>query len=215
MRLLSYLIIILSSIALTSVSSSRLNEFKETIHESYQEYYLFEKELDVGDLVICKGYVNNHYSISLYFANRYNEEMIFSITKDDKSYILSDENYQIFYDIKISLDSSYKISLISSKNHSVYCSYVIDDVELNQQGEGLNQFPYHTKLRNLMSAINKIFIFFIVLLVFEILIITFIILYKRHHKKKVLDQSHQVSSAINNIVYDSVDYQVEDDNNES
>lgn len=215
MKILSYIIIILSSISLTSVSSSKLSDFKETIHKSYQEYYLLEKELGIGDLVICKGYVDNHYSLSLYFANRNSESIIISITKDDKNYILSNDNYQIFYDIKISLDSSYKVSLISSKNHSIYSSYLIDDVYLNLEGEGLNQFPYHTKLRNQMSSISKVFIFFIILLVLELIIITIVILFKRNRKKKVFDQEAQVSRAINNIVYDSSDYQVEDDDNES
>ena len=40
----------ISNINNSSVSSSRLNEFKETIHESYQEYYLFEKEISCLEL---------------------------------------------------------------------------------------------------------------------------------------------------------------------
>ncbi len=207
MKILVYFLILLNSLTVCSISTSRLNEFYNNIEANYESYGLFDKQLNIGDLVICKGYVEDHYSLSIYFASIISKNYFIQVSKNDHSYILSKDDNQIFYDIKINDGDTYTVSIVNKERNTVYSSYEISSIQLNQKGKGLNEFPYQTKLRNAPNSYTVIIIMASLFVVIEIIVVCIILLIRNHKKKR--------SQKPTNIVYESIDYQVEDDENEN
>lgn len=207
MKIFVFMLISLSSVMLGQTSISKLNEFYEIIDANYDEYYVFEKEMNVGDLVVCKGCVDDKYSLSIYFANAKSNDFFISITKNEKSYILSNSEYQIFYRIAINENDSYIIEVVSNNSKETYFSYELENNNFDHTGRGLNQFPYTTKLRNRVSLYALIFILVLCFIFIEAFIVLLIIIKKK--KQKIKDNRPL------NIVYETKSYEIESDNDES
>lgn len=208
MKLLICLLVIFNSLSISKVSTSRLDEFYQNINNNYEKYYINEQKLSIGDLVICEGYVKNNYSLSIYFANSVHKKYAVQITKGKNSYLLSYDDYQIFYNIKLNEDVEYEVSLISQESKNVYISYKIFNNELNLIGKGQNKFPYNSHLINVPSHYSLLFIILGVFIFVEIVIIIIVILAKKRKNKRQLEIAA-------GIILDSMDYEIEDDDNES
>ncbi len=199
MKLLCFILSLFSLLS-TKAYITQKEKFLNTINSAYKEYEVFEKELSVGTLIISKGKVDDEETLSLYFEAAESGKYNLVIKEDRKTFTMSEEDYQIFYNIKLKDTSTYQIAI--SQDKTTYYEINLNEITFtNNVGKGNNDFPYTTKLKNKIPVINFIFIGVMAFILLEALVIVLIIMKKKSKQKKIVETS-------NNITYNSMGYEV-------
>ena len=200
MKLLCFILSLFSLLS-TKVYITQKEKFLNTINSAYEEYEVFEKELSVGTLIISKGKVEETETLSLYFETNESKKYNLVVKEDRKTFTMSKDDYQIFYNIKLKESSTYKI--VISQSGLTYYEISLSDITFTSKvGEGNNDFPYTTKLKNKLPTLVYIFI------LLEAVVIILIIMKKKSKQKTIVETS-------NNITYNSMGYEVVGDEHET
>lgn len=206
MKLLCFILSLFSLLS-TKVYITQKEKFLNTINSAYAEYEVFEKELSVGTLIISKGKVEETETLSLYFETNESKKYNLVVKEDRKTFTMSKDDYQIFYNIKLKESSTYKI--VISQSGLTYYEISLSDITFTSKvGEGNNDFPYTTKLKNKLPTLVYIFIGGLIFILLEAVVIILIIMKKKSKQKKIVETS-------NNITYNSMSYEVVGDEHET
>lgn len=222
MKLLMFIVTLFSSVTLSNNYLTKEQEFIKNCNDAYKEYIVLDYELAVGDLIIVCGEVDGDTSFSVYFKNggypKYQVKIITS-KSSVKEYVLSDyEDYQIYYNINVKSNTKYYLELINQDTNLVYNRYLVFDSSkmdrfdqsLIIQGNNHNNFPYETKLSTKLTFFQKVGLIIGIIVIVEIAFITFVFLKKKKKKNKQIKDEQRK----HNIVYESHDYIVEDNEDE-
>lgn len=181
--------------------------FLNTVNEAYDTYTLNNITTVVGQMYVVVGKVDNDISFSVYFNNEKSGEYNVNIKKNEKTYSLSKyDDYQVYYDIKADSKNTYMIELMSKDSSIPYYVYQVNQNDNNKiKGEGTNNFPYHTKLRNRISSFGIMLVVGIPIILLEGLVIVLILTKKQKHHKH---------NNIGHTTYNNIAYTIEDNNDE-
>lgn len=179
--------------------------FLTNIKDAYEKYTITDCTTVVGTMYVVVGNVNDNTSLSIFFNNEVSKAYTVRIKRNDKSFVISNyDDYQIYYDIKTKDTDTFVIELITKNGSTPYYVYQVDLTKYTDtNGNGQNNFPYHTKLKNKVS-ITVICLFFSVPLVLIEALILVIVLRKKNKNK--------ISSSTNQTIYNNIAYTIEDNN---
>lgn len=204
MKIITLLLTFLNILTLNGNYQTKEEIFLTNIKDAYEKYTINDCTTVVGKMYVVVGNVNGEKSLSLFFNNEVSNAYTVRIKKNDKLYVLSNyDDYQIYYNIKAKDTDTFVIELITKNGSTPYYAYQVDLTKYDTTGNGLNNFPYHTKLKNKASIVVVCLFFSIPLVLIEALIL--IIVLRKKNKNKI-------SNSDNQTVYNNIAYTIEDNN---
>lgn len=179
--------------------------FLTNIKDAYEKYTITDCSTLVGTMYVVVGNISGETSLSIFFNNEVSKAYTVRIKRNDKSFVISNyDDYQIYYDIKTKDTDTFVVELITKNGSTPYYVYQVDlSKNADTNGNGLNTFPYHTKLKN-KASITLICLFVSVPLVIIETLILVIVLRKKNKNK--------ISNSTNQTIYNNIAYTIEDNN---
>ena len=177
--------------------------FLTNIKDAYEKYTITDCTTVVGTMYVVVGNISGETSLSIFFNNEVSKAYTVRIKRNDKSFVISNyDDYQIYYDIKTKATDTFVIELITKNGSTPYYVYQVDLTKATDtNGNGLNNFPYHTKLKNKASIVLICLFISVPLVLIEALILVI-----------VLKKKNKISNSGNQTVYNNIAYTIEDNN---
>lgn len=193
--MIKQLILLITLMVVPLSNYSKENTFLNNVKNAYSKYQIIDCSSSAGIFYVVVGEVNNKTSFSIYFENEMANTYNVVIYEDDTPYILSNyDDFQIYYNIKVNENKKYFVSLVSKEVDTPYYSYSLK-FEYNEIGDGRNNFPYNTKLKNEISKFKIILISLIIIVLVELLVLIYFTKKKKKTNTYVVD----------NMVYEVID----------
>lgn len=180
------------------------DEFLEVVNENYDEYYLLNKETELGTLIIAKGKTSKTNSFSVFFLSETSKTVSLTVCKGKKEYKKSVKDYLVYYNVPLIDNTDYKIRLSSTSNVT-YLEIDFNSITNELKGLGNDNFPYTSKLKNEYNKVKLITFIVLGIIIIEGGLLALILIKKARKKAEQLEKNKTTE-------YISTEYEVEDQN---
>lgn len=172
------LVFIILSVFVISGNITKKDEFKNNVNEAYLEYEIYEKEMNIGSIIIVKS----NDSFSLYFETNQNDEYSLNFVTKNKTTEMKVKDYLILYDFDFNEEGV--ISIISTQNKVTYTTFKCNELKMEaKKGQGLDNFPFHSKIKQKQSDLINIIWIVLALVIVEIIAVLIISKFKKKTPK--------------------------------